>query len=302
MKKYVIITDSCSDLEKSLIEEYDIICVPNTYSFDNKTYNATVDWKDHSPKEYYDLLRNGVRIVSSQVSMNEYRKAYEEAITSGYDVLSISVSSGLSSSYNASLIVKNEMIKKYPDSKIICIDTLIASLGLGMLVIRASELRKEGKTIEEVAKWIEDNKFTVHQEGSVDKLIYLKRAGRVSATAAFFGGILNIKPLIISDIRGKNVAVEKVKGRRASLVRVSERVAERIIDVPYQRIFIVHGDCIEEAKEFKDIVASKLPKEIAEKVDIHISYIGQTIGASVGPGMLGIYFYGVEETYDSEAK
>lgn len=116
MKKYVIITDSCSDLEKSFRDEYDIICVPNTYSFDNKTYKATVDWEDHSPKEYYDLLRNGVKIISSQVNRTEYYRAFEEAILNGYDILSISVSSGLSSSYNSSLIVKDEILKKYQES------------------------------------------------------------------------------------------------------------------------------------------------------------------------------------------
>ena len=299
MKKYVIITDSCSDLEKSFRDEYDIICVPNTYSFDNKTYKATVDWEDHSPKEYYDLLRNGVKIISSQVNRTEYYRAFEEAILNGYDILSISVSSGLSSSYNSSLIVKDEILKKYQDSKIICIDTLISSLGLALICIHAAELRREGKSIEEVAEWIENNKFTVRQEGTVDKLVFLKRAGRISAASAFFGGLLNIKPIIISDVRGKNVAIEKVKGRKASFERIATRIYDKIVDVPYQRILIAHADCYDEALELRETIISKLSNK---NLDIRISYVGQAIGASVGPGTLIAYYYGEAETYDSESE
>lgn len=299
MRDFVIITDSCSDLEKKWRDKYDIRYVANTYSFNGKTVPASLDWEGVSAKEFYDIMRGGSRIITSQVNDSEYYKAYEKAINEGKDILSISVSTGLSSSYNVSLRVREEMIKKYPDSKIICIDTLRACFGLALLCIRAGELKEEGKNIDEIAQWIEKNKQNVHQEGTVDKLVYLKQAGRISATSAFFGGLLNIKPLIISDIRGKNVAVEKVKGRRQSFLRIAERIKERITDVSYQKIYIGHADCLEEALELKNIILDVIPNK---NVDIYLAYIGQMVGASVGPGMLGIYFWGTKETFDSEAK
>lgn len=136
----------------------------------------------------------------------------------------------------------------------------------------------------------------MHQEGSVDKLIYLKQAGRVSATSAFFGGLLNIKPIIISDAKGANVAVEKVKGRLNSIKRAVERVMENWVDCPYQKVFIGHADCIEDAK----IIESELKKALGDRrVDINVDYIGPVVGASVGPGMFGIYYFGVPETLNA---
>ena len=299
MRKYIIITDSCSDLSKEYREKYDIKYLPNTYSYDGKTFEANLDWNEKDAKEFYDIMRNGTRILTSQVNATKYEEAFEKAIAEGYDVLSISTSSGLSSSYKTSCMVRDQILAKYQDAKIICIDSLISCLGQALICIHAAELRDEGKSIEEVAEWVEKNKLKMHQEATTDKLIYLKQAGRVSAASAFFGGLLNIKPIIISDIHGKNVAVEKVKGRKASFIRIAQRIKERIVDVPYQRIFIGHADCLEDALEFKKILEETID---ISKIEVHISYICQLIGASVGPGMIGVYYYGVEETYDSEGK
>lgn len=298
MKKYIIITDSCSDLEKEFRDKYNIRYAHNTYSVNGSVSDANLDWEDRSPKEFYEIMRSGNRVATSQVNVNEYRKVFSRAIKEGYDILSLSVSTRLSSSYNISLQVAKELLESNPDTKIICIDTKNACLGLALLCIRAAELQEEGKTIEEVAKWIEDNKQTVHQEATVEKLVYLKQAGRVSATSAFFGGLLNVKPIIISDVNGANVAVEKVKGRKASFIRIAERIKEKIVDVPYQRILLGHADCLDDALELKRIIQ----ETISQKLDIRISYIGQIIGASTGPGTLGVYFYGTEETYDSDKK
>ncbi len=298
MKKYVIFTDSCSDLEKEFRDEFNIRYVPNGYSINGKNYVASLDWTEHSPKEFYDIMRRGQRILSSQVNAVSFKEEFEKAINEGYDILYIGCSSALSSSVKTSYIVRDELLEKYPDTKIICIDALRACSGQGLLVIRAGELQKEGKSIDEVANWIEENKLTMHQEGSVDKLTWLKQAGRVSAVSAFFGGLLNIKPLIISDIHGKNVAVEKVKGRRASFVRIAQRIKERIVDVPYQRIVVCHADSYDDALEMKKIILDTLQKDY----DIRITHICQPVGTAVGPGMIGVYFYGVKETYDSEAK
>ena len=193
----------------------------------------------------------------------------------------------------------DRFMTKYPEAKIICIDAYTCCFGLGMICIKASEMRSEGKSIEETAKWVEDHRAMFHQEGSVDKLEYLKRAGRVSAASAFFGGLLNIKPIIICDVKGRNTAVEKVKGRRNSLNRIVERFKERYVGGVCKQIYISHADCLEDAELLKSMVQEVVQ---GQDVEIKIGYVVSPIGASVGPGMIGLYFYGQEITYDAEKK
>ena len=297
MKKFAIITDSCSDLDKALREEYDIDYVPMHFIINEKDYLASLDWDEVSAPDFYNMMKDGTRILTAQVSMNDYREKFEKYINEGYDILSISCSSALSASVKASYTVRDELQAKYPEAKIICIDSLIACIGLGMICIMASELRAEGKSIEEVAEWIEENKLTINQEGAVDKLTYLKQAGRVSATSAFFGGLLNIKPILISDKYGRNLAVEKVKGRRASIDRVVERLKERFVSTEKNRVFIGHANCVEDAEIIKEELIKTMPNE---KLDVHIGYIGPIVGATVGPGMLGVYFVGKKVTEPEE--
>ena len=158
-------------------------------------------------------------------------------------------------------------------------------------------MRAEGKCIEEVADWLVQNRKTVNQECTVDKLSYLKQAGRVSAASAFFGGLLNVKPIIISDVNGQNVAVEKVKGRKTSIMRIVERFKAEYIDLPYQKIQVVHADCIDEAMLLKEELAKIVPDK---KEQIYIDYIGPIVGASTGPGTMGVYFLGKTVEFKAE--
>ena len=292
MKKFIIVTDSSCNLEESFRKQFDIEYLSLLYVLEGKSYEADLDWKTISAKDYYELIRQGNVIKTAQITQATYKQAFENWIRQGYDVLYVGCSSAISASIKSSYVVRDELKKEYPDAKIICVDSLRACYALGLLAIRASELRAEGKTIEETAAWLEENKLTVNMEGTVDKLVYLKRAGRVSAASAFFGGLLNIKPIIIADAKGANFAVEKVKGRRTSLERVAARVAESFEDVPYQRMIISHADCLEDAKLFKQLILEKLGKEI----DVHIGYVEPAVGASVGPGMLGVYYFGKKVT------
>ena len=298
MKKYVIISDSCCDLSKGLREKYDIDYVPMHFSYEGKDFDADLDWKEISYKDFYAEMRAGKRMITSQVNAAQYMERFEKYVRAGYDVLSISCSSALSNSVKASYTVRDELQKKYPESKIVCVDSLNSCYGLGLLCIRASELRAEGKTIEETAAWLEENKGTVNQEATPEKLSYLKRAGRVSAATAFFGGILSVKPIIISDVKGQNAAVEKVKGRATSLKRLVERMKEEYLSLPYQKVFVVHADCEEDGKTLKDMVAEALS---GEDVTIETGEIGPIIGASTGPGTVAVYFYGKEVTFDAAA-
>ncbi|MBQ7879722.1 MAG: DegV family protein [Clostridia bacterium] len=293
MKKFVIISDSCCDLTKDLREKYDISYVPMHVVYDGEDHIADLDWAEISASDYYGIMRGGKRITTAQVSSEDYRTAFENAIKDGCDVLSISCSSALSASVTASYAVRDELMKKYPDAKIVCIDSLTSCMALGILCMTASELRAAGKTLDEVAAWVEEHKKDAHQEATPEKLNYLKQAGRVSAASAFFGGLLNIKPIIISDAQGRNLAVEKVKGRQTSIARLAERMQADIQPVDYQKIYVVHADCEEGAAALKKEIVARMPE--LEK-DIQTSWIGPIIGASVGPGTIAVYFFGNKVT------
>ncbi len=297
MRKFIIVTDSCSDLDKDLREKFDIDYIPMHINFEGKEYDADLDYKEISLEEYYNLMKNGVRIKTAQINANEYYPFFEKYIKDGYDVLSISCSSALSHSVEESVKAKDQLKEKYPEAKIICIDSLTACFALGLLCIRASELRAEGKTIEETAEWIEKYKLTVNQECTVETLKYLKQAGRVSAASAFFGGLLSVKPIIISDVTGINAAVEKVKGRMNSINRLVERFKDEYRSLPYQRVRVVHGDSLEDGK----LLLEKVKEAIPDKdVEITFGNIGPIVGATTGPGTLALYFYGKEVTFNSK--
>ena len=296
MRNYVILTDTGSDLEKSLRDEFNLEYVPMRFSLNGKDYDADLDWQSFSPTEFYNLMREGNRFISAQTNAVTYRATFEKYLAKDLDVLYVATSSQISASVTTAKLVAEEIMKERPEAKIICVDALRACYALGMLAIRASELRAEGKTIEETAAWLEENKLTVNMAGSVESLKYLRQAGRVSATSAFFAGVLNIKPIIIADALGRNFALEKVKGRKTSMVRTVELIKEAYEDVPYQRIFISHADCIEDAEELKTMIE----EAIGKNVYIHIGYVGTGVGSAVGPGMFGVFCYGKKVTVNQE--
>lgn len=294
MKKFVIVTDSCSDLEKERREKYGIDYIPMHITCEGKEYVADLDFNEIPYKEYFNMLRNGKVFKTSQVTESQYREAFEKYVLDGFDILSISCSSGLSNSYNESCKVRDEFKEKYPETKIVCVDSLNSCNGLGLLCVTASDMRAQGKSIEEIGEWLEKHKLKMNQECTVEKLTYLKNAGRVSATSAFFGGIFNVKPIIISDALGHNNAVEKVKGRKASIERIAERVKAQYEKTPYQRIFFGHADCEEDMELLKSAVFKEID---ADGVPVETGRIGPIIGASAGPGTIAVYFYGKEVTY-----
>lgn len=289
MKNFVIVTDSCSDLDKETREKYDIDYLPMRILYDDKDIAASIDFEEISYGDFFDLMRNGVRVKTSQVNESEYLSAFEKYVSQGADVLSISCSSALSSSYKGSLVARDKIKEKYPEAEIVCIDSRNSCWGLGLLCITAAKLRAEGKSLVETADHIEKNKQRMNQFCTVDSLTYLKRAGRISATSAVFGGLLQVKPMIISDPSGQNVAIEKVKGRKNSFVRLVELFAAAYESDPYQQLVVAHADCEEDAKVLKSILSDKFPNE-----NIEIRRIGPVIGASAGPGTIAIYGFGKE--------
>ena len=291
MKKYVVLTDTGCDLNGELRSQFDIEYLPMHLALNGESFDADLDWKHHSAKEFYDIMREGNRYTSAQINVAEFTAAFEKYAELGVDVLYVATSVQISASVNASRVARDNVLKNHPEMKIIVVDALRSSYTLGLIAIRASELRAEGKTIEETAEWIENNKNTSNMIGSVDKLTWLRMAGRVSATSAFFGGLLNIKPIVIADAIGRNFAQEKVRGRRTSMERIAEKVKEAYLDLPYQRIFITHADCEEEGLELKKMILDALGNP---NVPVHFDYVGPGVGSAVGPGMLAAFLWGKE--------
>lgn len=294
MRDYVILSDSCCDLDADLRKKYGIEYIPMRIIFGDTDIPASLDWEKISPKEFYDMMRGGVRVRTAQINADEFKEAFSKYLDEGKDVMYIACSSALSNSYKSSLMAHDMLAQERPDGKIVCIDSRNACLGLGMICMTASELRAEGKSIDETAQYIESHKQEVNQFATVESLNYLKRAGRVSTTSAVFGGLLQVKPIIISDADGQNVAVEKVKGRKNSLVRLADLFKETYRSNPHQRICIGHADAPEAAEELKALVKERMPEE---GVEVITAGIGPIIGATTGPGTLAVYCYGKEVTY-----
>ncbi len=294
MRDYVILSDSCCDLDADLRKKYGIEYIPMRIIFGDTDIPASLDWEKISPKEFYDMMRGGVRVRTAQINADEFKEAFSKYLDEGKDVMYIACSSALSNSYKSSLMAHDILAQERPDGKIVCIDSRNACLGLGMICMTASELRAEGRSIDETAQYIEAHKQEVNQFATVESLNYLKRAGRVSTTSAVFGGLLQVKPIIISDADGQNVAVEKVKGRKNSLVRLADLFKETYRSNPHQRICIGHADAPEAAEELKTLVKERMPEE---GVEVITAGIGPIIGATTGPGTLAVYCYGKEVTY-----
>ncbi len=294
MKDYVILTDSSANLKKEFRDKYNIEYIPMRVTINGEDHIADPDWQEYSVKQFYDVMRSGNRILTAQVNEEAFRQRFEEIVKNGKDVIYISCSSGLSASIKSSYVARDKVKEIYPDSKIICIDSLRSGYCLGFICIEAAKLRNEGKSIEEVASFVEENKQKFHQAGTVQTLSYLRQAGRISGASAFFGGMLNVKPIIISNILGQNVSVEKVKGRAASFEKLVDYVQKEMLPEENNSITISHADCQEDAETVKEIILKRFE---GVNLNLQIIDIDPIVGASTGPGTLILYYYGTEVTY-----
>lgn len=289
MEKYVIVTDSCIDLPKSLIDSLGIKVIPLTVIIEKKEYKNYPDEREITAIDFYNLLRSEVVATTSQLSPSDLINVFEPLLQEGFDILSISFSSALSGTYMSAVVARNELLKDYPLRKILTIDSLSASMGQGLLVTYAAKMKNAGQSIEEVAKWIEDNKQSFAHLFTVSDLNHLKRGGRLSAGKAFIGTLIQLKPLLHVSEEGKLVPIAKARGRKVALNRMVERVVQTIDNPADQLIYISHGDCYEEALYVKE----QLLKLIDVK-EVLINYIGPVIGAHSGLGTLAIFYRGNE--------
>lgn len=289
MSDYIILTDSSCDLSAELAQELGLHVVPLTVMLDGTKYTNYLDWREISPAEFYGAMRSGAKSTTSAANVEEFAEAMESGLSQGKDVLYVGFSSGLSGTYNASRLAAEELREKYPERKIYTIDTLCAAAGQGMLCYRASQMRSEGRSIDEVHDWIEENKMKVNHWVTVDDLKYLRAGGRISATTAVVGTMLNIKPLIRMDNDGKLESVGKVRGRKAAIKALFDYAKNRAVEPQKQVMFINHAECPDEAEYLADM----LKKQLQVK-DVIISTLGPVIGSHTGPGLLVVFFFGEE--------
>jgi DegV family protein with EDD domain len=284
---YVLVTDSCSDLTLEQVKEMNIDVVPLSVEIDEKTYKHYPDERQLNVKEFYNLLRDKKVAKTSLINVGEYLDFFEEKLKAGNDILYIAFSSALSGSYQSSVIARQELLEKYPDHKIVIIDSRSASMGQGLLIWYAYQKMQEGLSIDEVAKWVEMNKLKLCHLFTVDDLGTLKRGGRLSGTQALLGSLLKVKPVLHVTDEGKLVPIKKARGRKTSLQTIVDIMKEKIENPSEQTIFISHGDDLEDA----EYISGLIQEQIGVKA-INYGVIGPVIGAHSGPKTIAVFFIG----------
>ena len=285
---YVYMTDSDSDLPYHLKEEYGIPVIYMPYALNGKEYFDDLGQTlDH--KSYYDAMRNGANPVTSALNEESYFEYFEPVLESGKDLLFVAFSSKLSCTLQAANAAREELLKKYPDRKITIVDTLRISGPMTLLVLKAHELYRAGKPMEEVAAWLEANKLRAQAFFTVDDLKYLKRGGRISSAAAVVGTMLDLKPVIIEAADGTLQAGEKIRGRKKAIAYLVDAMLKAEPDPEESPFLVLNADAPEDAERLKALVEQKLPG-----ARVLIEHVGPVIGAHAGPGTLALCFIGKE--------
>ena len=286
MREFMITTDSNSDMDPVYLADNEVGVIPHYYTVEEEVYGGDKELSNH---EFYGAMRAGKKTTTMASNPAVILEKFETYAKQGKDILHISFSSELSCAYNNIVNCANEIMESYPEMKIIVIDTLSASLGEGIMIRKAIEMKKEGKTLEETADWIREYCPYINVQFTVDNLDYLYRGGRLSKSSALLGTVINIKPILYVNKEGKLVALSKVRGRKKSLTTLVDNMEERLGEFRDKQIFVgvVHGDCEEDAKYIANMITERFGY-----TDIVIRPIGPSIGAHSGPGTIGIVFMG----------
>ena len=287
MNPYVIVTDSCADMVPGFAAENHIVELELTYTIGGVT--RPCNDPSLSRPAFYDMVRAGEMPITAQVNIEDAVRALTPLLDAGSDLLCIMFSSALSGTYNSVRLAAEELAPQYPTQRIIVLDSLAASAGQGMLVARAVMYREQGLSLDESAERIKEDIPRQAHLFTVDDLNHLHRGGRVSKTAAVFGTMLGIKPLLHVDDAGRLIPTGKVRGRRNSLLGLVEGMARQMDPEKCDRFAISHGDCIDDAQ----FVADEVCRRFGLK-DYTISYVGPVIGAHSGPGTIALFFLGRE--------
>ena len=281
---YRIVTDTGCDFPQQMYGEKGLTVVPLIVNYKGKEYNSyTEQWL----KEIYAGLRAGEVATTAAVNPEGWAAAIEPILAEGEDVLVLVFTSGLSTTYQSAVIAATELMEKYPGRTVNVVDTLCASLGQGLFVHYATQKRDEGMSLQELTDWCEKTKLQLCHWVTVDDLMYLKRGGRISATTALVGTMLQVKPIIHVDDEGKLINVGKARGRKGSIDVLVKKMQETALPGQNDLAYICHGDCIEDA----NYLAQRIKERCGVK-EVFIGYTGAVIGSHSGPGTLALFFLG----------
>lgn len=286
MNNFVIMVDSASDLPLNLIKENNLCLVGLKCNFKNKEYiedeNMPLTYS-----EFYKGIREGEIPTTSQVNTFTFYENFEKYVKEGKSVIYPAFSSGLSGTINGAELARKDILENYPNADITIIDTKCASLGYGLLVIKACLLTNEGASKDDIINYINDTAPKIHHLVLMDDLNYLKRGGRLSGTAATLGSILQVKPLVKMNSEGKLINYSKTKGRKKGIATLFKEFEENAVDINLQKVIAIsHSDCIEDANKLAEMIKEKY------EVEIIIDYIGCVIGSHTGAGTIGLFFLG----------
>lgn len=284
MSNFEIYTDSSCDLPKDMIEQYDIKVMQLEVIIDDQ---APVLNKDIEAKDFYQKLREGANAKTAAMTPGYFMEHAKESLKAGKDILYIGFTSGLSVTYNNGAMMMEELKEKYPERKLLSIDTLCASAGEGLLVHYAALQREAGAGMEEIYEAILEMKDKIHHQVTVDDLFFLKRGGRINAATAIAGSVLSIKPMIHVTAEGKLDTIGKIRGRKAAMKELVSKMKTNADVDTWKYVFISHGDCQEEAEHVKSMVEDAYPQ-----AKVIISDVGPVIGAHTGPGVIALCYLG----------
>ena len=285
MRDYVILTDSCSDLPADLVSELELDVLPLSFVMEGREYFNYPDNRDIDPKDFYNKIRSGALGTTSAINVAVFAETMTALVGQEKDLLCISFSSALSTTYQSACIAAEDVMAAHPGSKILVCDSRAASLGQGLLVYLAALEKRKGRTLEELRDFVEERKNHISHWFTVDDLYHLKRGGRVSAAAALFGTMLQMKPVLHVDDEGRLIPVSKVRGRKASINALLEKMDE-LVDDP-SVVFISHGDCFDEVHALGEAIKAKYPVD-----KLVVNYVGPVIGNHTGAGVIALFFQG----------
>lgn len=287
MRDYIIFADSACDIKPAMLEEWGVRSRSLTLRFEGSEQEYLDG--DIPSQEFYNRMRAGEVAKTAAVNTEAFAEMFEEALKEGKDVLYLGFSTGLSTTYNSARIAAQQLKEKYPEAKILTVDSLAASAGFGLLLYLVVQTKKAGATVEEAAAYAEDRKLNICHWFTVDDLVYLKRGGRISPMAAFAGNLLGIKPVLHVDNEGHLINVSKVRGRKTALSAMADQYGALALDPKGGTVFISHGDCMGDVEALSGMLKERYGADVKVVTDV-----GTVIGAHAGPGVLALFFEGKE--------
>ena len=287
MRDYVILTDSCCDLTAEEITELGLTVLPLTYTLDGVNHKNDVFHPEMTNQEFFQKIREGADCSTSAVSVGEFHDAMRPILESGKDILCVSFSSALSTTYQSAVIAADDLREEFPDGQVLVVDSRCASLGQGLLVYLCAREKAAGRSLTGLRDYAEATKGLICHCFTVYDLNHLKRGGRIRAPTALLGTMLSIKPVLHVDDEGRLISVSKARGRKVSLMALVDRMEATALDAANGTVFISHGDCEGDAL----LVADEITRRFGNR-DIHLNYVGPVIGNHSGPGTVALFFVG----------